>query len=126
MAVDFDALVLRPAHAAFANVSFAYAPPVLAGVAATGRGIFDRHAASVRMEGDVEIGVRMPRIGVRLADFAEGEPQENGVLTLTWTASRAGVPAGSAAGRWRITGVDPDGEGGAMLTLSSLSGPALG
>lgn len=126
MAVDFDALVLRPAQAAFANVAFRYTPPQAGGAPAEGQGIFDRHAASVRLEGDVEVGVRIPRLGVRLAEFPAGEPREQGVIVLTWTQGRAGLAAGASAGRWRIADVSPDGEGGALLTLSSLSGGAAG
>jgi hypothetical protein len=106
MAVDFDALVLKPAMDAFAGDLATITPQ--GGAAFTRRVIFDRY--SMRGLGDAEtpaVLVNVTKVTLRLAEIPAG-------VTLR---QRDLVEVRGAA--WRVADLDRDGMGGLVLTLGN-------
>lgn len=109
--IDFDSLVnaacldvfgetpdLRPTYA-----------PAAGGAATPFDAVFDDAYEALMVNGDTgapEIATLDPILGVRLAQFAAGHPEQGGVVVVP----RLGKT-------YRISNVEPDGKGWALLRL---------
>lgn len=102
MPIDFDRLLISPLVAHLGQAA-RYQPPGEADWHDT-RAVFDEAHEFVELQGEVPISTTSPAAFVRLADLPAGAPEQGGLLEV---AGRA----------WRITDVQPDGAGGALLPL---------
>lgn len=107
MAIDWDSLVLAPAHAIFGEASGAivYTPQGHSAFTLTG-GVFDAAYREIDQLGGVPVSSTMPVLGVRLAVFPTGiAPAQSDTLTI------GGVS-------FVVREVRPDGHGEAKLMLN--------
>ena len=105
--IDFDALVLGPAMAAFGQPIMLTPVKSQPGVAAyAARGVYTSKPIQIQLEDGGYHSTVQPTLGIRLGEFA----------TAPMQGDRIGMPQGN----FEIADVLPDGQGGADLVLRDL------
>jgi hypothetical protein len=108
--IDFDSLLNVPVLAIFGEAADQRPTytPAAGGVPAPFDAAFDDAymALVIQADGEPDIASVEPILGVRLAQFAAGHPEQGGVVTVP----RVGKT-------YRIANAEPDGKGWALLRL---------
>lgn len=107
--VDFDALVTAPCLAIFGeeeDLRPTYTPSGGGAVTVFDAVFDDAYMALMMSEGGPEIATVDPVLGVRLAQFPAGHPVQGGVVVVPRVAKT-----------YRVSNVEPDGKGWALLRL---------
>jgi hypothetical protein len=119
MSVDFDRLVIAPSMRIFGD-SVWYRPPGVQPIPIQVVQFMAAHELKGLSGDGVPISDVKPVIGIRLSDLmAAGiDPQQGDKVTIDLSRLGQGMVD------FQVSNIDPDGEGGAALTLNQLVVPA--